>query len=122
MNEHLLICKWLVAIQKMLSQSLKDEFAVVKIEELPNVSYITTITLRSAIEHIKDVFIRSYEDNRQSFESVKRDTEKTATELWLFFISPYILALGLAIRLTKVSGELYPARYNPKQSYLDDLA
>jgi hypothetical protein len=106
-KEYLLTCEWLRAIEKTLSQSTKDKFVAVKIEELPDVSRITIGSLRTDINDIKNNFIGSYEQNRRNFESVKRDTQKTESEHQLYLASPLILALALAIRLTKVSGELY---------------
>jgi hypothetical protein len=100
-------CELIKAVDKALPEleTVKEELMTIRVEDLPDDSHITAGWPRKVVNNIK-MHISNYEYNHQRFESTRLYSEPTELELLLFYINPYIIGLALAIRITKVSGEL----------------
>ena len=50
--------------------------------------------------------IDEYKDERQKLEEIRRDAQYSSLDSSVLFLSPLLIAIALALRITKVTGEL----------------
>jgi hypothetical protein len=75
------------------------------LESLPKRPKVSSVTLIEMLNDFDRTF-NYFNDELQSLLSLNQMTARTAGEQALVFVGPFLLAVALALRITKVTGEI----------------
>ena len=104
-TEHDDVCDWFKKLEASLPKTVEPDFPALDFSTMPPPDGIRDAILQdlvSWIEHLYD----DYNDRRRKRNEFLAKSTKTYGEDELYFFSPIFLCIALAIRFTKVSGEL----------------
>ena len=107
--EYELYCAWAQAVSESLPPFDPGDPASVYESGLPAAPDLSEPVLLEQLSYFREVLAR-YNLHRESFQQLLREQQPTQLETLLLLTYPYLLPLALALRITKVSGELALAR------------
>ncbi|MGP2656526.1 hypothetical protein ACOJTA_05715 [Malaciobacter sp. WC5094] len=108
-------CEWFKKVRTFLDSKLKeDDLPNIKIEDLP----IVTFYKAPHIDNVNEIkkFINNYNKLKKEYITVQNLTQKSEFEKVLFYLAPFILLIGLALRITKVTAEIIEEKEKIKGS------
>jgi hypothetical protein len=97
-------CSWVKEVHKTLSLFDADTLPLIGMDMFPEVTF-TDPYLLETVNNIK-IAVSDYSDFRESTLNTIAMTESSELEETVFYWSPFLLAIALALRIAKVSGEL----------------
>jgi hypothetical protein len=98
-----LVCEWFKKVAGIIPKT-GDDLPEVKFEDLPFINVKEPI-LVSSIDRLKKM-IYEYNIFREKYYELVKKSSKNSFEVILSFLSPMLICIAIAIRITKVSGEL----------------
>lgn len=96
-------CKWMMDANKSISQYDVNDHPAIDFENLPSRSFKPMYP--DIYEHLKQT-INDYNKQRFILLDMKELSQKNNFEKSLFSLAPFLLLFALALRITKVTGEL----------------
>lgn len=96
-------CEWCKKVADSLPKRVDHDFPELKTPESPPRIFDKELT--EEIERLRALF-REYEKSRIDRQELLVKGERTEWETTLFAFGPLLLSIALAIRITKVSGEI----------------
>lgn len=103
-NEYRIGCEWRKELSKKLSVINSEETPPLKYEDLPPVLFDDPI-LNETVIWLKDR-LNDYKVQLKILSETKSAAEKTGWESTLAYFAPFLICIALALRITKVSGEV----------------
>jgi hypothetical protein len=105
-NEYNTACEWV----KQVSEALKTHATspprpIDRASPLPPRPQVSDGALKGMFRGL-DRQLAYFDQNIQAFEALRQKSKRTPTEETFVYIGPFLLAIALAIRITKVTGEL----------------
>lgn len=98
-------CEWFKKVRALLDSKLKEtDLPNIQIEDLPIVTFYEALHIDN-VNEIKE-FINEYNELKNKYITVQNLTKKDESERILFYLAPFILLIGLALRITKVTAEI----------------
>lgn len=98
-------CEWFKKARVLLDSKLKEnDLPNIQIEDLPIVTFYEAPDIDNVNEIKK--FINDYNELKKEYKTLQNLTEKSEFERILFYLAPFILLIGLALRITKVTAEI----------------
>lgn len=101
-------CIFFQNIFKKMPSSIKEPFPTFDKLELPkSIKYLVNDNY-SQEHYVK--LVKDYQEQYLIYTNTKEKTEPSNFNLFLLFLSPLFLSIGLSIRLTKVTGDILNTR------------
>jgi hypothetical protein len=113
-NEYHLACQWVKQLNAFLDKRLREPLRRIDPAELPKRPPISDGSLADVfrgIDHQLDFF----NENVADLETLREKSRRSDSEKLLVYLGPFFLAIALAIRFTKVTGEI---RLEQKQAVI----
>ncbi len=105
-------CAWLKSAPTILPEHDDGPFIPLNFDDTHFPSDITEPIILNSAQWVKGLF-REYEERRLRLEDLKKQTEQSAFEEASRAVSPILLCIALALRITKVTGEIRLERKRP---------
>lgn len=101
------VCDWARQISERLPRPSAGVYPRIDRATLPPSDGLSqgNVTIEGAVNNVEDG-IRWYNAEVDNLEQLRRDAERSDGEWDYLLVSPYLLALGMALRITKTTGEL----------------
>ncbi len=97
-------CKWRKEIARILKSIDKDKTPAIAFEDLPPPTF-NSGPLNETVDWLRER-LKDYGDQLSTLEETKIAAEISPLESTLKYFSPFLLCAALAIRVTKVTGEI----------------
>ena len=104
-NEYNVACDWVKSVHAIvaeLSPSPPQRLDSTRWPPRPQVSDGALLDMFRGLDRQMEYWSRSFD----SFEAVRAKSRATAAEETIMFLGPFLLAVALALRITKVTGEI----------------
>ena len=119
-KKHDEVCEWFKNVSETIPKTVKDleesdeDPPDIRFSSLPKIS-INDEFLITELSRFKAI-IEDYRRIRQSYFDLKEETNKTTFEGFLLIFSPILICIALALRFTKVTGEIKIEKANQANS------
>ncbi len=97
-------CKWLKETSEYFQKVQKNEVPDISFEDLPPVTF-DNVVLNKDVASIKR-WLDEYQIQLGVLKGTKEAAEPSGFESILFYFAPFLLCIALALRITKVTGEI----------------
>jgi hypothetical protein len=98
-------CAWVKQMNKSLSKHDMSPPKPVDRTTLPSRPNVTVNMLKEIYLSLDNQF-GYFDQSMEDFETIHEASKKSSMETLLVFLSPFLLAIALALRITKVTGEI----------------
>lgn len=102
--QYQLACKWLKEVSLLIKQASKDELPRISFDKFPNVNFDDS-ALNEDVDYLKN-WLEDYQRQLKIIDKTESAMAQSELEKFFFYIGPFLICVALALRITKVSGEI----------------
>ena len=104
-NEYNVACAWMKQMNEALAKHVASPQKSIDRTSLPSRPNVSDNMLKDIFRSVDDQF-GYFDQSMEDLVIIRVKSEYTYTEKLLVFLAPFLLAIALAIRITKVTGEI----------------